>query len=241
MKNVILTVCALALSVVCVQAAELQKEMRNLKEIVDVVRSGNDEVIMQEKSPGEDWSAPKAVSRDAVLSALYLNLAGLEYINSIETGLAADQRPEVNAALSRVQKYSKVPVEDIRAVTVDPEVLETIGGCSSSRYCCGGYNPLGYCWKWCRTCVMAVRGGRKVETRSDKRLSVLNRSLEEVSREVGGSPTESAAEIHLDRARIYEKMARTTAASARTSRTDLPRRDLIQDLGTRHVDPDFAK
>jgi hypothetical protein len=203
-------------------AAVSDEAPQDLKSIADKLRLGQADVIVwsaDEKAP------PIRVSRAAVLKSTYQNLAAREYESSLKSGLTAEESVAAQAGAKRCEAAAQMTLKnaEAEAVVVSPENLTTAGAPGSGE-CCGGS-----CGCHERCCAPVIQGcanlcdgtihaGRSIgSTDAGRQFVGLDRQLEQVSLSLSDPKTsaETQSGLHLEKARLYDKVVEALAAPAR--------------------------
>ncbi|HAZ08582.1 MAG TPA: hypothetical protein DCZ01_08700 [Elusimicrobia bacterium] len=200
-----------------------------LRRAGDAVLSMSDEdyrgLVKAGSSSNERWTK---LERPALLSTIYLSLAGARYRAALDAGLDPELKIEAQAALAAPTQAGRSISDDAKDAAPDPDLITQTGWWSDfSSYVNAepAYHPS------VGAAVAAVRGGRKLSPNSDKEVSRHLAAVDESDKSLtdGALTPSKRARIHYDCALAYRKVAalvsspsEKTAAAAATAPAEAP-------------------
>ena len=166
-----------------------------LKLAADLLQQLSDEDFLKTAPAG---GKPFRASRAEAISAVYGTLAALEYQQAMKAGPDAEAKPQVEAAL-------RTRLQDADALAVNPDTLEEAGWWSNFQsYVEHRLEP-----RHRTTVVMAVRGGRSIDTEAEKKASKIKKAIQEAEKKLAQPalpPAEQAA-AHFEQGKLYDELA----------------------------------
>lgn len=187
-------------------ASAENEDIDELKQTADMLRIGDlgGIVLMSD--------APKILTQQEGLAVVYHRLAGLTYAEVLASGqLREEEERTARKALEKIGEDALTVLRDAAAVTVDASDVEMTGYWSRfTRYV--NSNPIRRnCPR--NACVMAVRGGRKLDRSFNKKIGKLNKKVTAVSREIASAEdAQERAKLRLRSAGLYGQLASASMA-----------------------------
>lgn len=203
-----------------------------LKLAADLLQQLSDEDFLKTAPAG---GKPFRASRAEAISAVYGTLAALEYQQAMKAGPDAEAKPQVEAAL-------QAKLKAVDALAVNPDTLEDAGWWSNfNDYLNRDPEPRARYG----SVVMAVRGGRSIDTEAEKKAAKLKKSLQEAEKKLAQPelpPAEQAA-AHFEQGKLYDELAACGlgAASAPNAVDKEARLQQTADLLQQLSDEDYLK
>lgn len=181
--------------------AALPKEER-LKLIADLLQQLSDADYLGSAPAG---GKPFRASRADAISAVYGTLAALEYQKAMRAGPAAEAKPQVEAAL-------RTRLQDADALAVNPDTLEEAGWWSNFQ----SYVENRLQTRHRTTAVLAVRGGRSIDTEAEKKAAKLKKAIQEAEKRLAQPdlPSAEQAAAHFEQGKLYDELAACGLGSA---------------------------
>ncbi|MBI5239964.1 MAG: hypothetical protein HY926_05800 [Elusimicrobia bacterium] len=171
-------------------------QAERLRLVADLLQQLSDEEYLKSAPAG---GKPFRASRAEAISAVYGTLAALEYQTALKAGPAADEKPRVEAAL-------QAKLKDADALAVNPDTLEEAGWWSSfNEYLNQDPEPRARYG----TVVMAVRGGRSLDTEAEKKAVKLKKAVQEAEARLAKPdlPAAEKAALHFEEGKLYDELA----------------------------------
>ncbi len=202
--------------------AEPEDASARLKRLADGLRSGEEDLLIFDKSDDGRWVKPRRIPRQAALRGAYEELAAVEVRQAMESRRTEASRREFEPVLKSLEARSRQAAQDAEAVELRPEDVIETGGCGGS--CCVERNIYGVvrCDCFCRA-GRGMAAGRRPRTPLDDELDWFESSLAEATRRYpGDNRGRGRGRWVPTSAKIYEGMAEAVEAS-RTGATSLRR------------------
>ncbi|MFH1724839.1 MAG: serine protease [Elusimicrobiota bacterium] len=199
---------------------DIDASIAELRQTAETLLAGEAGLMVRTAAKGDpqedDWSEPRALSRERSLEFVYHQLAGLEYQKALDTGRLPDgEHQKALTSLEDAIRSEKTLFDDAEAVSIDPAQLESASWWGLASAYADRLQMRRYEFRT-PTVSPAVRGGRKLDKSLDENISKLDDRAVSVSRDIdSAADPEEKARLLLESARIYERMASAAASAAK--------------------------